>query len=159
MDRPQKTHCVRGHERTPDNVYSGGACKLCVKELSRKWRDENPGKAKENDRKKREENPEKYAEIHRNAVKRWRISNIEKSREIAKKWRENNPEKNKERMKRWRERNPCKSGEYHRKYALEITDSFLNSRGFKGVPEEIKELQRLNLTLKRELRKCKQSKQ
>ncbi len=29
--RPRKTHCVNGHERTPENVYVGGACKICTR--------------------------------------------------------------------------------------------------------------------------------
>lgn len=29
--RPTKTHCKWGHERTPENLYSGGVCKQCTK--------------------------------------------------------------------------------------------------------------------------------
>ena len=25
----RKTHCSRGHKRTPENVYASGNCKLC----------------------------------------------------------------------------------------------------------------------------------
>lgn len=33
--KPLKTHCKRGHERTPDNVCSTGGCKTCIRMFSR----------------------------------------------------------------------------------------------------------------------------
>ena len=30
--REKKTHCVKGHERIPENLYSNGICKACQKE-------------------------------------------------------------------------------------------------------------------------------
>lgn len=35
------THCKRGHERIPENVYSSGHCKLCIKHNA----DSNPARA------------------------------------------------------------------------------------------------------------------
>lgn len=32
-----KTHCLRGHERTPDNLDSGGNCKICLVEWGKKY--------------------------------------------------------------------------------------------------------------------------
>ena len=39
MGRPKgsknnATHCLRGHPRTPDNLYKSGACKLCYKVMA-----------------------------------------------------------------------------------------------------------------------------
>ena len=31
----RKTHCLRNHERTPDNLYSNGECKTCAKDRSK----------------------------------------------------------------------------------------------------------------------------
>lgn len=25
----RKTHCIRGHKRTPENIYASGNCKVC----------------------------------------------------------------------------------------------------------------------------------
>ena len=33
--RRRKTHCKRGHARTPENLTNGGACKLCAKSYKR----------------------------------------------------------------------------------------------------------------------------
>lgn len=33
--RVTKTHCLRGHERTPENVYPGGNCKTCANKRGR----------------------------------------------------------------------------------------------------------------------------
>jgi len=32
MAAPKKTHCKRGHERIPENLYKRGVCKICSKE-------------------------------------------------------------------------------------------------------------------------------
>lgn len=34
--QPRNGICVRGHKRTPDNVYKNGACKECMKIFNRK---------------------------------------------------------------------------------------------------------------------------
>lgn len=37
--RHRKSHCIRGHQRIPENLYSNGGCKLCKAETSRAYRD------------------------------------------------------------------------------------------------------------------------
>jgi hypothetical protein len=51
-NKTKKTHCKRGHERTPDNVYAGGRCKLCAKVTAKNstWKKRNPEKAAVNNR-------------------------------------------------------------------------------------------------------------
>jgi len=31
----RKTHCLNGHERTPDNLYGGNSCKMCAIDRSK----------------------------------------------------------------------------------------------------------------------------
>jgi len=39
----EKTHCLRGHERTPENVSLNGACKICIKTRDRsRYAESNP---------------------------------------------------------------------------------------------------------------------
>ena len=40
---PRKTHCSRGHARTPENVERSGNCRLCRLERVRAWRVANAG--------------------------------------------------------------------------------------------------------------------
>jgi hypothetical protein len=35
ITRVKKTHCLRGHERTPENIRPGGACRTCHLERAR----------------------------------------------------------------------------------------------------------------------------
>jgi hypothetical protein len=45
--RKKKTHCKRGHSRSPENIGSKSTCKLCLKITSKRWWDANPEKAKD----------------------------------------------------------------------------------------------------------------
>lgn len=58
------TYCLRGHLRTPDNVYPAGNCKICACERTRNWQKENPERKRENERRWREKNPERERAIH-----------------------------------------------------------------------------------------------
>jgi hypothetical protein len=65
-----KTHCKRGHPRTPENVDKKGACKLCAKGQVKSWRENNRERHRElariGSRAYRERNPgvwkERYLE-------------------------------------------------------------------------------------------------
>ncbi len=35
---PKKTHCLRGHPRTPENLTNTSGCKLCMKYLRNAWK-------------------------------------------------------------------------------------------------------------------------
>ncbi len=35
MRQHTKTHCLRGHERVPENLYASGQCKPCKREYDR----------------------------------------------------------------------------------------------------------------------------
>ena len=37
-----KTHCKRGHLRTPENLYKSGTCKACNNSLAEEWRKAHP---------------------------------------------------------------------------------------------------------------------
>jgi hypothetical protein len=70
----RKTHCLRGHERTPENVTPKGSCKKCRYERAKVWVKEHPERAKA------------YG-------KKWRDENKEQDRERKKKYREEDPER------------------------------------------------------------------
>ena len=55
----KKTHCKRGHLRTPDNVTRWNQCIACANEFDKKRYEENPEKRRESSRKWYQENPEK----------------------------------------------------------------------------------------------------
>lgn len=42
----RKTHCSRGHERTPENLYNDRQCKLCHNIQAKTYVDPNPNRAR-----------------------------------------------------------------------------------------------------------------
>lgn len=56
-----KTHCLRGHERTPENVDSSGSCKTCRAECYKEYRNTHKEESAEYHRIYREKNKEKVA--------------------------------------------------------------------------------------------------
>src|SRR3990167_2458255 len=83
MAAPKKSHCKRGHPRTPDNVYKDGGCITCKKDFfrkrhkedpdfrervratKRKWRENNPERESEYVHKRFQENPERVRSLRR----------------------------------------------------------------------------------------------
>ena len=59
------THCKRGHERIPENVYSSGHCKLCIKHNA----DSNPNRAAQKSAWQKE-NRVRVNELHRELRKK-----------------------------------------------------------------------------------------
>ncbi len=70
MHGNKRTHCKRGHERIPENVYSSGHCKLCIKHNNdfnaekrtvqkSAWQTKNKDRVNELHRQRRKEDPEK----------------------------------------------------------------------------------------------------
>lgn len=55
----KKTHCKRGHLRTPDNVNSQGHCRTCMRERRTNYRKNNLEKVRAIDRDWSKKNPEK----------------------------------------------------------------------------------------------------
>lgn len=46
MAAHKKSHCKRGHPRTPDNVAASGHCITCSRAASKKWLKDNKDKAR-----------------------------------------------------------------------------------------------------------------
>jgi hypothetical protein len=44
----KKTHCIQGHEQEDNSRYSGGQCKVCVKERAKAYAKANPEKVRDN---------------------------------------------------------------------------------------------------------------
>jgi hypothetical protein len=83
MSGIKKTHCLRGHERTPDNVTERGMCKICAKlsqpERDRRYNKKHPERKKEKDKRSRIKN-----RIKRNAaIIAWQKRNPEKAKAIV----------------------------------------------------------------------------
>jgi 5-methylcytosine-specific restriction endonuclease McrA len=114
--------CSKGH--VAERFVSERNCHECLLERGRRYRDENPEKAKERDRRWREENAEKEKERRRRyreenpekAYKhRYYEENLEKEKQRRRRYREENLEKVKEKDRRWREKNTEKVKENSRR--------------------------------------------
>ena len=55
----RKTHCSRGHARTPENLTKGGTCKICNRAGCRKYREEHLDELAAYDRKYYQEHMKK----------------------------------------------------------------------------------------------------
>ena len=106
-------------------------CKICNKEKSKAWYEDNSEKV----RARHEANPEKV----RAAVKAYREANPEKVRAAVKAYKEANPEKVRAAGKAYRDRYP---------------DAYV-AKAFQ-CPQELIELKRINLLIKREIRNQQQ---
>ena len=76
-------------------------CKVCCIKNVRKWKAENPEKARERNRRYYAENSEKVKGV----IKRYRAENPEKVRETKRRWQAENHEKVKEAKRRWYAKN------------------------------------------------------
>lgn len=117
-------YCIRGHAKTPDNVYPNGACKTCAKERARKWREDHLNESNERVRKWKEENPDRFRENQRIR----RLNNTEKDTENRRKWRANNKERKNETARKWYAANREKLLAQKRKWDEENKDKRVKSR-------------------------------
>lgn len=88
------------------------ACKACVNEYHRAYREKNQEKTKEQSRAYKRRNADKVKE----QARAYREKNPEKVKEFGRVWREANAEKDKERHRAYRERNAEKIKEFNRAY-------------------------------------------
>lgn len=102
-----------------------GACRECLREADRRWREKYPGRASERTRKWERENPEKALESRR-------------------KLREKNREKINEQQRAWRERHPDKIKHYLKKWRLENLEAFdcLRKKWKAENPEKVRQMNR-----------------
>jgi hypothetical protein len=82
---PRKTHCVRGHPRTPDNLTARGSCRTCARAVARRWR-------------------EAHREYLRAASAKWVREHREHRTKYTRVWRAANPERVAEHNRRRREK-------------------------------------------------------
>lgn len=84
----QKTHCVRGHELTPENCYPVGlesgerTCSICSRDRAAEYRAKNPDVQREWARRNRERLREQHA--------RWTEANRERIQSMGRAWRQRN---------------------------------------------------------------------
>lgn len=158
--RRYKTHCKNGHPRTPDNIASNGACKICKavkdnqynrnsekqKETKKRWIANNPDKVIEKTRRYRAKNPDKVKEWDR----RWRVNNPDKIKENNKKY--NKPHR--ESDVKWKIDNADKMTRYKREWKLRNPEKVLADR----VKRELEKPEfRRALTAKRRAAKLKRT--
>ena len=110
-------------------------CKICNKEKSKARYEANPEKA-------------------RAAVRAYRENNLEKVRAAEKAYREANPEKVRAAVKAYKEANPEKVRACKKAYRDRYTDAYV-AKAFQ-CPQELIELKRINLLIKREIRNQQQ---
>lgn len=138
-----KTHCKRGHERTPENLYSGGWCKICSSLNSAEWR---------------KNNIEKKREIGR----RWQMKNRSYCNAKARRLRKANGEKIRQREKEQR----IKCREHRRqmdrvrlaKHIATLSDQYVaKCLRFPvwRIPPEVIDLERQLIIIKREIRNAR----
>ena len=143
----------------------GSICKICNKEKSKAWCEDNPEKVRAYKKAWYEANPEKlraaekaYREANpekvRAAEKAYREANPEKVRACKKAYREANPEKARAAVKAYREANPEKVRAAEKAYRDRYPDAYV-AKAFQ-CPQELIELKRINLLIKREIRNQQQ---
>jgi hypothetical protein len=133
-----KTHCIRGHERTPENVTSRRQCKLCRTLRNREFRLLN----KEYNKNYRLENRETILANH----KIYYQNNKSKAKLASFKSRQKNLERRKEGEKK-----------YKQKARKEMANWYVckSTRIERNSPHEVIELARSLMILRKEITKCK----
>ena len=127
------------------------AAKERQRESHRKWQEKNLEKENERKRKWRTDNPERAREIDRKARRKWRAKNPEKMRELAHKWRAKNLERARE-----LDRN------LQHKWSAELSDSYVSNRlterttlRASDIPAELIEAKRVHIKTLRLLKEQK----
>jgi len=145
--------CKNGHPKIPENRTKDNKCKLCRRAKAKLWHENNKEKAKASVQLWRENNKEKVKADN----KLW----CENNKEKIKLWRENNKEKAKASQQRWCKNNKEKVNANQKKQNDKLAKSIIAQRyGLKvaDMTNEFYELAKLNILLKREIKKCKQLK-
>lgn len=148
--------CKNGHLIHANGFYKDGSCKLCDNDRSRRWKEGNQEKLKEYNKEYYKKNLEKVKKKFRS----WYANNKERFVEIRKVWNLANVERTRSNSRKWARDNPEKVMINNRRSMVEISDSYVRNRlGLKkvDVPQEIIELKRQHIILKREIKKWKQS--
>jgi hypothetical protein len=141
--------CRNGlNEMAPENT-ARGRCKACRAEYGKQYYAKNKERFAEHNKQYRAENKER--------IKQYYAKNKERIAEYGKQYYA----KNKERSKQYYAENKERIAEYEKRKIQKATNSYLaRSHGLKTgeAPPIFFEIARLNIQLKRELRKCKETK-
>lgn len=137
--RKLKTHCKYGHERTPDNISSQNACKICANEKAKqryyKLLEDKPERIlsnRETTRKWKERNKEKIKENSRN----YGIKNFDRLKKEKQEEHVKNPQKRKIRAKTYAQNNPAgvlARSRKHQTAKLQRTPPWLTAQQFKEI--------------------------
>jgi 5-methylcytosine-specific restriction endonuclease McrA len=107
--------CIRGHEKTPENLSKHGKCKTCAIEASRNYYALNKEKVLETYRLSYADNKDKIKEKD----KKYRDANKEKINDRKKQYYQENKDKCREANKRYIESNKEKLADSRKQYYLE----------------------------------------
>ena len=144
-EKPETTEYFCRHKECRGGLNT--TCKVCCNKDTRKWRAENPEKARDAVRRWMARNPEKVMEV----VKRYKAENPEKVREAKKRWKAENPEKVREEKKR-----------AHRRHINTLAPSYLKilisakyDIDFSEIGDELINAKRRELKYYRQLKQLK----
>ena len=97
-----KTHCIRGHPRTEENILSDRSCRICRQEKAQAWRGAHPEEHRAYQRKYRLEHLEECAARNN----QWNSENPELVAGYKQKYNETHPGANNESSANWRRNHP-----------------------------------------------------
>ena len=92
-------------------------CKECRKSATRRWKAENPERARAADRRWRNQNRERASAHYR----RWRQNNKERHLEMCREWNAANRDRCRSNFERWKDRHPGRLAEWYRQRRVQAT--------------------------------------
>jgi len=154
-ERHYKTHCIRGHERTPENLNKNRSCKLCAVDAKRKYAETH----KDQERKRGKDRYYKDVETSRAKARiiaaQRRSENPEPGRLAALKYRNKDVVKARAKYRSWYGENKEQVCERGKRRIEALGDSYVAQKmhiPLDEIPPAVLDMKRQLILLKRELK-------